>query len=252
MKIKIYVATHKVVDNELPKNYYYILVNANGKENPYKYGDNTLINISNKNPYYCELTAGYWIWKNDNESDIVGLAHYRRFLTTNKFSTSIKSYVNEKNISKDLKKYDFIATKLHNESIKIKDHIIKGNVRQNDLIKLEESIKEVCPEYLNAYTKVMNGKKSYLLNMMICKKKYFDNYYEWLFKIFNNLETKIDMTGYSTQEQRLYGYLSERLFTVYILKNNYKVKSYPTTTVGIGKISLIFDKILLKLRIRKR
>ena len=33
MSIKIYVATHKVVSNKLPKNYDYILVNANGKEN---------------------------------------------------------------------------------------------------------------------------------------------------------------------------------------------------------------------------
>ena len=250
MNTQIYVVTHKVVTNKLPKNYDYILVNANGKENPYKYGDNTCDNISVKNPYYCELTACYWIWKNDLENDIVGLAHYRRFLTTNKFSSSIKKYVNNKQIEKDLKKYDFIATKIYHTVETVKTHM-ELNVSHKDMKSLEDTIKEVCPDYLETYRDVINGHESYLLNMFITKKDNWNKYYEWLFKIFDRLEDKVDMTGYTVQQQRLYGFLSERLFSVYVKKNNYKVKSYSTHIVGESKFRIFRQKILKLIGIKK-
>jgi hypothetical protein len=250
MKTQIYVVAHKKFTYPLPKNYDYILVGANGKENCYKYSDNTLDNISDKNKYYCELTAGYWIWKNDNESDIVGLVHYRRHFTRNIFSKSIKNYLNEPQISRDLKKHDIICTKLYKTKDTVRDHILI-NVSKHDLDLLEQSIKNVCPEYLDTFYNVLNGHKSYLLNMFISKKNLWDDYYSWLFKIFNDMEPNVDMTGYTVQQQRLYGFLSERLLTVYIMYNKLNVKSYSTYIVGESKFRIFRQKILKILRIKK-
>ncbi|MFR2983850.1 MAG: DUF4422 domain-containing protein [Bifidobacterium pseudocatenulatum] len=35
-------------------------------------------NISDENPGYCELTAQYWAWKNE-DADYYGFCHYRRY-----------------------------------------------------------------------------------------------------------------------------------------------------------------------------
>ncbi len=249
--MKIFVVTHKKVEYPLPKGYEYIQVNAkkNGKiydMTDFDYEDN----ISDKNPNYCELTATYSIWKNYNDEDIVGLAHYRRFFTTNRFSNSINSYLDEKRIIKYLKRYDFIATKLYKTKMTIKDHILI-NVREKDLELLSNIIKNNFSDYYDAYQKVLNGHESYLLNMFITNKKLWDEYYKWLFSIFDIMEKDVDMTGYTVQEQRLYGFLSERLFYVYVLKNNYKVKSYPVHTVGEPLSRIIWQKILKILKIKK-
>ena len=241
--MKIYVVTHKKMQEELPENYEYIQVNAqnNGAFYPLNDADGE-DNISAKNPYYCELTASYWIWKNDKKNDVVGLAHYRRFLTTNRFSSSPKHYVKEKKAEKLLKKYDFISTKLYKTNYPVKTHLLQ-NVREQDFNYLRQTVSELYPDYLQAFDNVLSGNQSYLLNMFICKKTLWDGYYSWLFSIFDRLEEKVDMTGYSVQEQRLYGFLAERLFTVYVVKNGYKVKSYPTHIVGESKLRILFQKL---------
>lgn len=48
--------------------------------------DDTGDNISEENPYYCELTAIYWGWKNLN-CEYIGLQHYRRY-----FNFILKQY----------------------------------------------------------------------------------------------------------------------------------------------------------------
>lgn len=59
-----------------------------------------------------------------------------------------------------------------------------------------------------------------MFNMFIMKKKYFNEYCEWLFDILEYVENLIDITDYSEQEKRVFGYLSEMLMDVWIDKNN--------------------------------
>ena len=99
--IKVVVATHKKY--KMPKNEMYLPlhVGAEGKKNIGYTKDNTGDNISQKNPFFCELTGLYWAWKN-LEADYIGLAHYRRH-----FSHTKKSKEKFENVLtlKEAKKY---------------------------------------------------------------------------------------------------------------------------------------------------
>ena len=79
MKIKVIIAAHKQYlmpdkDCYLPVQVGSALHKAVGYT-----PDNTGDNISEKNPYYCELTGLYWAWKN-LPADVLGLVHYRRYM----------------------------------------------------------------------------------------------------------------------------------------------------------------------------
>ena len=81
-KIKILVACHKPCD--VISNDVYMPIHVGRAVSKYKdemahmTGDDTGDNISEKNPYYSELTALYWAWKNLRDVEYIGLCHYRR------------------------------------------------------------------------------------------------------------------------------------------------------------------------------
>ena len=78
--MKIYICCHKPCSVPVSNILQPIQVGkANSKFDLNMVSDNTGDNISDKNKYFCELTATYWIWKNTKD-DIVGLYHYRRYL----------------------------------------------------------------------------------------------------------------------------------------------------------------------------
>ena len=222
--IKIYVVSHKKSDIKLPENY--TLFQAGAKRNGAFCENNDAVgddNISAKNPYYCELTATYWIWKNDKTSDIVGLMHYRRFLTTHRFSKSPKNYLNGKEICGFLENYDFIVPPLYKNKPSV-TAMLCDTVRKKDVELLRMSIERIQPSYIDTFDKVFNGKYTYFCNMFVTRKSEWDKYCEWLFSILFDMERYVDMTGYSNEEKRLYGFLAERLLTVYLIHNNKKVK----------------------------
>lgn len=108
MHIKILIATHKQC--KLPKDKLYLPVRVGSalSNNDFKYQrDNIGNNISNKNPYFCELTALYWGWKNLN-SDYIGLVHYRRYLGLKKKKEKINGVLTSEQAEKLCEKYDII------------------------------------------------------------------------------------------------------------------------------------------------
>ena len=66
----------------------------------------------------------------------------------------------------------------------------------------------------------MNRRKLHILNMFVMKKSLFDEYCTWLFDILFELEMRTDLSNYDTYEARIFGFISERLFNVWLEKQN--------------------------------
>lgn len=216
-KVKIFVATHKKADFPKYKIYTPIQVGAELKEKLGYINDNEGDNISSKNPNFCELTAIYWIWKNDN-SDVVGLTHYRRYFFKNRRSNSLENVLEKKDIDKIFEKYNIILPKKAKLKNTVKNHYDKFH-KIKDLEECGKIIERICPEYIDAYHTVLKKKKIYIYNMVITKKELFDQYCNWLFNILFELEKNLDLSDYDDYNKRVYGFLSERLFNVWIEKN---------------------------------
>ena len=230
-KTEIYVVTHKKF--EQPKDDMYIPIQAGASinENLGYLTDNVGDNISEKNKNYCELTALYWMWKNC-KADIVGLTHYRRYFFKKRFDNKIEKIIDEEYIKKILNDYDLIIPEPEyvlkytvGQEYKLKHH-------EKDLKNCRNIVKNKYPEYLQYFDKVMDSRILYQYNMLITNKKLFDNYCTWLFDILFELEKITDLSGYDDYNKRIYGFLSERLFNVWLLKNNnLKIKELPVNNI---------------------
>ncbi|MEG0308129.1 MAG: DUF4422 domain-containing protein [Clostridium sp.] len=230
MDIKILVATHKKY--KMPKDNMYLPlhVGRNGKADLGYAGDNTGDNISSKNANFCELTGLYWAYKN-LKCDYIGLCHYRRYFTLKSNIEIVKERNNKfslipstEEIKKLMNSYDVILPKKRNYYIEtVKSHY-KNAHHIADMDRVENIIKEHHSEYIESFNQVMDNSKLYLYNMFIMSKSDFDNYCSWLFDILFKLEKEIDITDYDSYQSRIYGFLSERLFNVWLHKQNFKTK----------------------------
>ncbi|KZX39050.1 exopolysaccharide biosynthesis protein, partial [Pediococcus acidilactici] len=222
MDVKIMVAAHK--EFPMPKERELYLPVLVGAKKNYKPGidyqrDDDGENISEKNPNYNELTAIYWAWKNLNV-DAVGLVHYRRFLSK-KRKRDLESILNKQDVEELLAKTPIILPKKRKYYIETNySHYVHAH-HQEPIDVTRKVIVDKYPEYLDAFDQMMKRTSAHMFNMFVMKKELFDEYAMWLFDILGEVEKQIDISEYSVQEARVFGYLAERLMDVWILTNGF-------------------------------
>lgn len=197
-------------------------------------GDDTKDNISVKNPWYCELTALYWMWKNV-DADYKGLIHYRRTFTVKPFDPLrhlfIKLKLNTRKISSlwspysstgvtcsykysDEKEYQHANAKFLNILDKYMSegvNIVAARpvhfyspvrtaigpvIGERFIILLEEIIKERHPEFYPHFMKAQMGVRFHNANMHVMDKKTHDEYCALLFDILEEHERRVVTEGY--------------------------------------------------------
>lgn len=245
MNDKMFIVTHKKLDKIIKKKgFSYIQVGNKVKNYDYEYKDSKGDNISFKNKNYCELTALYWIWKNYecSENSVIGFCHYRRFFSFLKLPYKM-FFVSLQKAKKYLNKYDVILPKKFKFSTTVYNYYFLGQGKKKDLDMTRTIISKLYPEYLPSFDEFSKQNTGHYCNMIICQKKFLDSYCKWLFEILFELEKVTDLTGYSDAEARIYGYISEYLLNVYVLKNKYKIKELNIINTEIPLRSKILRKI---------
>lgn len=210
-------------------------------------GDNSGDNISYKNSSYNELSVLYWGWKNCN-SDIKGLAHYRRFIGLKKNCDTYSNILFADEIERLLKDNDVIVpVKRKFYYMSTYNHYVLSKagmkeIHKHDLDTLRDVVRSLYPTYLPALQTVFNNTSAHMLNMFIMKDYLFNEYCKWLFNILSVMEKKIN-------RYRVLGAMGEFLLDVFILTNKLKVVEMPLIelekTSLLKKISMRLKKMLI-------
>lgn len=214
MSVSIFTITH--VPFTPPDDPTYVPLQVGHINHPdYGYlGDDTGDHISEKNPYYSELTGLYWIWKNKSDSDYLGLCHYRRYFLNDSGELMKKS-----EYEAILSEYDVMVSKSRVGAFDYRTIYSRSHDIRN-LELTEEVIGELYPDYVPTFQEIISDNRCYVGNLFVAPKELFCSYCEWLFSIFFAMESRIDTSGYDDYHKRLFGFLSEQLLIVWIRHNH--------------------------------
>lgn len=202
--------------------------------------DNCGDNISELNPYFCELTGLYWIWKNwiptVDADELVGFCHYRRFFSPigmiEKFDEIRNGEID--NLTSLLRNSSVNAILAEQTSFPIKQHWFSLSKRLNkvkfpwqklSLIEqygLEHNLSDILlavdllpqPHRLN-FQKYLLGKQFAPYNMFITNSKNAKNYFELLFPWLFELQKNIDLSSRTPYQARVFGFIAERFCSYY-------------------------------------
>lgn len=177
---------------------------------------NTLDNVDYMNNMLAEFSSFYWVWKNDMLSDYVGFFHYRRYLSFERKTISGTKlqdfnwdYIT---LSRLLTDYDIIIPPKFNMGLSVY-HQYCIHHEQFLLDKAIEIIKSKYPkEYVDSMETTLNNTYGYFCNLFICKREIFNNFMEFAFDIFKELQPYIR----SNSQERALGFVGERLYNIYI------------------------------------
>lgn len=162
-------------------------------------------NIDVLNPWYCELTGLYYLWKHCDDN-IVGLEHYRRY-----FIGSNNKLLGENEINSILSTNDVICC-LYKDYKSVYQGFKNHKFGTNDFFSL---VKEL-PNY-ELVRNYLCGNNFIVFNMFICKKDIINEYCDWF---FNN----IALLPLHKEYKRYIGYIAEYIFGAWL--HDKKLKLY--------------------------
>ncbi len=248
-----YKKTIVPVDDDL---YVPVMVgNASGTVQTEMTSDDTGDSISEKNKYFSELTGIYWVWKNTRQ-DITGCCHYRRYFIADEeepFDLKIKrafyyflglykkrygliytsnlrrfsrKILREDKIFKILETYDVILPQKRKLKYTVEEHYRRYH-NSEDMKIISHILIKKYPDHVPAFNKMLKDNTLYANNMFILPSHHYHRFMEWLFTVLFEFEKCIDLNSYKGYQERVIGFIAERLLTTWFINENLKIKELP-------------------------
>lgn len=249
----IFIYGHKPFIPLVTNNIYKVLTNT--KENiPTSlpvYRDYEGDNIGDKNLMYNEYTGFYWLWKNYDIKNYIGLIGYRRYYSF---------YDDVPDFNKVFSKHSIVISDplqliLNDKQVNNRDYYeFWHNVEDFDL--LEQMFHEQYPEYTKAFEKMKNSNYIYNSSMFVMRRDNFKDYCEYIFDVLDcyndymglhsveeykdhvaknqNKYIKPHLPYYNIDMQaRIIGYIAERALMTWLIGENLekKAKTYTWNTI---------------------
>lgn len=207
--------------------------------------------ISDKNLMYNEYTGLYWLWKNYDIKDYIGLNHYRRYYEWMDDVPDIEFL---------MKLYKIIL----NKPVDLICPVTAGNGVQGQIMDnrewyawwhnvedfdiLEQLYHEKFPEYVNGFDKMKNNHYIYNSSMFTMSRDMFKEYCDYVFTVlseynkYRGMFTSDDyrkhvnentlkyvkpyLSYYNTEIQsRVIGYIAERVMNTYMLNGDKPIEN---------------------------
>ena len=221
-------------------------IGVNGYIDDGMISDSYGINISHLNPYYCELTAIYWAWKN-SKSDYVGLYHYRRYLnycfdeswkdgfafsvpSDNNIINYLTSDVQFQTVMHLMNSFDLIIPKKYASVLTTSEHYKTNHIAEHWelFISLLKTKYPDEPELIDTF-EITNCTTVY--NMFIMRRPVFESYCKELFELLNPIFWEFG-SKYDSYNNRYVGFLAERFLGFWIDKNKLRYFEVPMLMIN--------------------
>ena len=170
-------------------------------------------NIDRLNPYYCELTGLYYMWKHDTD-DIVGLEHYHRYFYTGSRTLS------RADAGDILSRNDILLVPHHHPKKRTTYQWFITAQKEKDLDKWLLCIDAACPQMMPTFMDYMNSNLLYVCNMFITSKDILDEWCSWIFPMLSLYDRAAGLNEFN---KRIDGYLAEHTFGAWCLWKKLKI-----------------------------
>ena len=134
--------------------------------------------------------------------------------------------ITDKEIAKIFRNHDAILPEKRKFKRSVREQYVRHH-SANDLMIIEDIIRTFCAEYLGSFYSTLDNNWLYANNMFILSDIHFQKFMEWWFKILFEFEKRIDLQEYTEYQERILGFLGERLLTVWFIHEKLKIKELP-------------------------